>query len=477
MSGTMHRASARGLGLAIAIIVAACAHGPDSPASALATITVDLTPGSIQVGQTATAVATGRDQNGGSMPTGPVSWTEQSAAVATVNESGVLVAAGAGTTRIVATAGSVRGEARLTVTGGDGTPVPFSQIRTAFSHTCALSKSGAAYCWGLNDTGQVGDGTTGNIRKIPTLVSGGMSFVAIAPGYKHTCALTAGGAAWCWGANEVGQLGGGDSSGSRLAPSLVVGGHVFVDISANNSDTCARTAPGVTWCWGGNWMWALGDGTPFAKLSPTAVVGGLRFVRMATGISHSCAIAGGGAAYCWGVGQSGVLGDSTEGAVRPGPYPVSGGLQFSRIGVGHYHTCGLLTGGAANCWGSNARGAVGDGSTTTRNVPTATSGGMSFVEIEVSEAHTCALTAGGAAWCWGYNSPGGELGDGTTATRLVPTAVAGGHLFTQLTTGFQHTCGLIAGGAAWCWGWNLYGELGIGTSGDARPVPVPVHSP
>ncbi|MBE0593612.1 MAG: hypothetical protein IH616_14560, partial [Gemmatimonadales bacterium] len=134
-------------------------------------------------------------------------------------------------------------------------------------------------------------------------------------------------------------------------------------------------------------------------------------------------------------------------------------------------TCGLMPFGAAFCWGASDAGQVGDGLTSTRLVPTPVSGGLTFVELTVGQAHTCALAPAGAAYCWGANEAG-QLGDGATANRRVPVA-AGQVTFASLTAGDRHTCGLTAAGEAYCWGRNDAGQLGDGTAGN-RLVPTAV---
>ena len=152
----------------------------------------------------------------------------------------------------------------------------------------------------------------------------------------------------------------------------------------------------------------------------------------------------------------------------------------------------MVSGGTAYCWGGNYFGQLGDGTggnggdqSANRLVPVAVSGGRTYTALAAGDAHTCGLATGGTAYCWGYNG-NGQLGDGTSgnggdqsADRLVPVAVSGGRTYTALVAGGEHTCGLATGGTAYCWGWNAYGQLGDGTSGNGdssadRLVPVAV---
>ena len=350
----------------------------------------------------------------------------------------------------------------------------FVQISTGDYHTCGLTSRGAAYCWGYNGYGELGDGTTSDASS-PQAVIGGLKFASISAGYYYTCGLTTRGAAYCWGYNEYGQLGDGTTTDSNNnGPQAVIGRLKFASISAGYYHACGLTSRGAAYCWGYNGEGQLGDGTTTdsEEAGPQAVIGGLKFASISAGYYHACGLTTRGAAYCWGYNGYGQLGDgTTDDSDEAGPQAVIGRLKFASLSAeSYYHTCGLTSRGAAYCWGYNGDGQLGDGTTTNsnNNGPQAVIGGLKFTSIQTGGYHTCGLTSRGAAYCWGYN-PNGQLGDGTTtgSNNNGPQAVIGGLRFARLGVEGYHACGITSRGAAYCWGFNGYGQLGDGTTTDS----------
>jgi alpha-tubulin suppressor-like RCC1 family protein len=390
------------------------------------------------------------------------------------------------------TLGPAAGTNTLTAiaTGLTGSPVTFSAtaeavpsnaltaIHTGHAHTCGLTASGAAYCWGLNENGQLGNGTLVN-STTPVSVSGGLSFSVLALGVYHTCGLTGSGAAYCWGGNDYGQLGTGSNTPS-LTPVPVSGDLSFRTLVAGEHN-CGLTTAGAAFCWGRNEDGQLGNGSFNNSRIPAAVSGGLTFSALATGIYHTCGLTAGGAAYCWGWNANGQLGNGYFGLdeTRSTPVAVVGGLTFSALAAGFgWHSCALTNTGAAYCWGNNLDGQVGNGFDGDWAIvaPVAVSGSYSFSVVVTGAFHTCGLTTIETDYCWG-DDHWGELGDSSgtceTCESSTPVAVYGAFRFRTLSGGGGHTCGIARDGPAYCWGLNEYGQLGNGTTvNQSAPVGV-----
>ena len=382
------------------------------------------------------------------------------------------------------------------------------QISAGWDHSCALTNAGAAYCWGSNTYGTLGNGSTTN-SLTAVAVSGGLTFTTITSGGWHTCALTSAGDAYCWGNNALGQLGNGSTAHSSI-PVAVAGGLKFVTLASTGDHTCALVASGAAYCWGKNDFGQFGNGTKSngstvpGSTTPVPVSGGLHFTALDAGGYHTCGIVGSGAAYCWGLNQSGQLGNGSQGTNVDAlvPTAVSGGLVFTAIFTGFYHTCGLASDQTVYCWGSNLYGGLGDGSFMTNGLasgpdycPTYPNTGACSVRpvvmppglggyhpftLGLGGYHTCGLANAGVAACWGADTYG-QLGNGTTGmigntsnrSGVIGSATFPGRLaFKGIAPSItNYTCAIMTTGEeVYCWGRNDVGQLGDGTTRDS-PVP------
>ena len=337
-------------------------------------------------------------------------------------------------------------------------------LAAGWNHTCAVTSMGAVKCWGWNDFGQLGDGTTTD-RSLPVDVTGwGSGVSAVTAAGSRTCALTADGGVACWPGPGVLAAEGVEGLRSGVRNVTTGGGH-----------TCAVTTDGVVRCWGLNEFGQLGDGTTTNRSLPVGVVGGEPGAQaVALGAAHTCALSAGGAVTCWGRNEFGQLGDGTT-TDRATPVAVVGlGSGVQALTSWGEHTCALSIGGSVRCWGKNESGQLGDGTTSNRATPVSVGGLDAGAEVIAAGAsHTCALRSEGAVTCWGGNDAG-QLGDGTTTKRSAPVAVVGlGSGVRALAPGGYHTCALTAEGSVACWGHNNFGQLGDGST-RRRSTPGPV---
>ncbi len=390
-----------------------------------------------------------------------------------------------------------------------------SKIVAGHAHTCALLETQAVKCWGINQEGELGTGSAAWASFTPVDVTGlSADIVDIEAGWQHTCALNGAGTIQCWGLNAWGQLGDGTTTQSSTPVEVINLPKPALKISAGEQHTCAVLSTGAAYCWGGNWAGQLGDGTYNNSATPIAVTGlssGIQVI--AAGHSHTCASSGSGA-KCWGRNDEGQLGDGTHNFQTSPVDVISFSDGVTAVSAGLNFTCALTGQGGVMCWGRNGEGQLGDGTLVDRTAPVATSGLSSGVkaissrqrntcaaladgnfkcwgmdenaqagngtpsrllvpgnpvsfsgtvkDISAGPNNTCLVTTDNKAYCWGYNL-WGQLGDSTQVNRTSPTQVLRLATIAAVTNGADHSCALDDAGGAWCWGLNWTGQLGDGT--------------
>ena len=302
--------------------------------------------------------------------------------------------------------------------------IQFVQVSAGETHTCGVSNDNKVYCWGRNSLGAAGNGyAVADDNGTPTQLTTNLRFRQISAGTDHTCGITTSEQAYCWGSYISGELGDGRTGNYTSTPAAVAGGHHWLQLSAGNAYTCGITTAELAYCWGNNSDGALGDGSRSIRSTPVRVATSMRFLRISAGFSHTCAINIGHRAFCWGANSAAQLGDNTL-IRRLTPNAVAGTRVFERISANVEFSCAVTRTQQAVCWGQGASGQLGNGTTFRRGLATPVAGGLQFADVVGGLAYSCGVTMDSRAYCWGNNF-WGTLGDGTQTTRLKPTGVAG----------------------------------------------------
>ncbi len=309
-----------------------------------------------------------------------------------------------------------------------------AEIATGAFHTCARLNDNTVKCWGRNNYGQLGNGSTTN-SLAPVQVNGLADVISIFAGDNHSCAITFSSSTYklyCWGLNNYGQLGNGTKTDSNIPvevdSKLAASNEYFVSASLSNHHTCAKRYNGKVYCWGRNSYGQLGDNTTAEKLTPTEILDNgasitLAFGDVAVGGYHSCAFTVSNILACWGLNTSGQIGNGTMTPQDPlGQLDVVSSARVVKLALGALHSCAIDTDSAVMCWGYNTSGQLGNGTTVAQDppgTPQIIAAFSNISKISSRKTHTCALSGDNKVYCWGSNSAG-QIGNGTTSAA-VPT--------------------------------------------------------
>lgn len=389
-----------------------------------------------------------------------------------------------------------------------GASMSWTQVSAGAFHTCAVAGDGTVWCWGRNDSGQLGTGSRFGPDSClkspswlacspkPVRVSGIKNAVMVAAGYAHSCAILSDGTIKCWGRNDWGQLGdftfaGLETCGKTYqesypcstSPVSVTNIRAATVIAAGHGHTCALLKNGTVWCWGRNDKGQLGNAMKngpehcgFLKSSTNMkkqkyndscstvavpVFGVSSAAQISSGTDHACAALSDGFVKCWGDNQSGQLGDKTIKNFSAVAVSVFGILRPTSIAAGFSHTCALQWDGRVKCWGANKEGQFGDGTKKDSALPVEVKQLFSATAISAGVYHTCAALSGGGLSCWGGNESG-QLGTGLRSDSLFPLSATNVSDIIALSSGWYHTCAVSSDGSLKCWGKNDFGQVGTG---------------
>jgi alpha-tubulin suppressor-like RCC1 family protein len=342
-----------------------------------------------------------------------------------------------------------------------------SDMALGYDHSCAIRVDGTLLCWGLNDSGQLGDGTRVSSAR-PVLVEALSGVVDVGVGRIATCAVLVDGDVWCFGEGAV-------SSASCLPgdicpdPVRKEGASGRIAVEAGSDHFCALSGVAVS-CWGANGVGQLGIGDNTDNDTPTAVSGLASPVQLSSLSATTCALSDAGEVACWGAGLSGQL---TTGADGNAPVAIGGLDPVDIVATGGQHVCALRPTGDVWCWGRNDLGQVGDADTSDHLTPTAVLGLTGTADLCAGAQHTCTIIEGGGVVCWGGNQHG-QLGNGTYDDSHQPVEVTDIIGATAVFCGEYHTCAVLGDATAWCWGLNDQDQIGDPDTGYRTNVPVEV---
>jgi alpha-tubulin suppressor-like RCC1 family protein len=314
----------------------------------------------------------------------------------------------------------------------------WANVSTGGTHTCAIKTNGELYCWGDNHLGELGNNTT-TVRYVPVQESTVASdWANVSGGYKHTCAIKTNGTLFCWGYNQLGQLGTNSNQDSHVPVQESTASTDWARVSAGQLHTCAIKTNGTLFCWGSDEYSQLGNNSTdslqyFERYTPPSSstiayrpipmqegTGATDWARVSAGDKHTCAIKTNGTLFCWGDNEDGMLGNNSNKDSHVPVQESAGATDWARVSASNNHTCAIKTNGMLFCWGNNEYGQLGNNSTTNSLVPVQEStAATDWANLSAGGSHTCAIKTNGTLFCWGYNSQG-EFGDNSTTNSLVP---------------------------------------------------------
>jgi alpha-tubulin suppressor-like RCC1 family protein len=340
-------------------------------------------------------------------------------------------------------------------------------------HSLVVCTDNTVRSFGLNDWGQLGNGTNNN-SNVPVSVSSLNGITSVATGVEHSLALKNDGTVWGWGLNFSGQLGNGIQTSSNVPVQNNLSN--VIAISAGQYHSLSLKNDGTVWAWGNNNSGELGNGTGNGlSLVPVQVNNLINVIAISSGYSHNLALKSDGTVWAWGYNGYGQIG---IGSLTPlfvtAPVQVSNFTDVIAIAGGYNHSLALKSDGTVLAWGNNSSGQIGIGSNTPSTVisPMQVSNLTNVIAIAGADGHSLALKNDGTVWAWGFNSQG-QLGNGNNTESHVPVQVSNLSGVAAIAAGRNHSLVRKNDGTVWTWGQNGTGQLGNGTLTNSN-VPLQV---
>ncbi len=358
------------------------------------------------------------------------------------------------------------------------------QVATGIEETCAIREDTTLWCWGRGSYGAIGNGSELVGSTSPIQVGlGTPGWLDISMGFSGGCGIRQspleGNALYCWGRNDHGRVGNGTTS-AQVWPVKIHDGTMWAEVSVRNTVGCARELDQTVWCWGGLYHGQSGNlEQPSNQLVPAEMESEIAWTQLAVGNDHVCAM-GDEELYCWGRDFSGELGLGTPAGNNNTPVEMSTVEQPEVIRGGRENGCMVADDGTLWCWGLNTEGKLGTGDPNRRPFPAQVGEDDNWVYVSTSMtagtsasfSHTCGLKDDGTIWCWGSGNSF-RLGLGNLASHWTPQRVdaTGEADWWAISAGGTHTCAIRGEGELYCWGNNVYGQTGLG-SGASTPQRV-----
>lgn len=357
-----------------------------------------------------------------------------------------------------------------------GVDVDWKSVSAGGGHSIGVKQNGTFYAWGSNSSGQLGDGTTTS-KNVPTYIDGwggdsSVLWVSISAGITSCLGIKGNGTLWGWGTNTSGQLGD-NSTTQRKSPVMIGTDSNWVSFIIKSTHSIALKANGTLWAWGSNVNGQVGDGTTVNKLIPTQIGTETDWKSITAGTGHSMGLKVDGSCYGWGANTGGQLGTTYD---NIWPQQVNAHTNWKKVhqGLGSA-TLAIKTDGTLWSWGTNGNGQLGNGTpvTTMQSTPGQIGTDTNWADIFCRNSFVIALKTDGTLWSWGANT-NGQLGDGTNVAKPTPVQIGSdANWSNMISVNGTSVFAIRTNGTLWAWGYNAAGQLGDGTSAN-KLVPTQI---